>query len=408
MVSPNLANINSLYAFSKNARLSRTEQSILYNSYSTLFRINSILAINNNTTTWASVTLPYLNYGTNIKSNIINTVLPPLSNATVLLDKQNGFFLEESDELLGISNVNNSVDLVVTYDEFFDGPNQRINYLAVAGGGGAGGGGGGGGNYTAGGGGGGVIESFMYIPSAGSISIIVGAGGVAGIHGGNPASPAYRPGTGSNTSICFPYGGAVAYGGGGGAGYNWTGSPVCTGVYLPGLGGSGGGGVPCTGYPEGNSGPGGGGIFRQGYPGNPGVTTGGGGGGGGQAGQSCNGGNGFLSSITGTLTYYAGGGGGSGVNGSGGGRGGLGGGAPAVAAGGSGNGTAGNVNTGGGASGGASSGGNAPWYTGNTGGSGIVIISYPGPAKYTGGTVSCVGNKVVHCFTSSGSLCILS
>lgn len=405
MVSPNLANINSLYAFSKNARLSRTEQSILYNSYSTLFRINSILAINNNTTTWASVTLPYLNYGTNIKSNIINTVLPPLSNATVLLDKQNGIFLEESDELLGISNVNNSVDLVITYDEFNDGGLVRAEYLSVAGGAGGPGGGGSGGWFTAGSGGGGALQGVIYLPLA-TVPVVVGGGGAGGT-----ASPCSLAGNGSNSSINNQ---AVAIGGGRGSGF-WNGPllPVTSpGSWLIAAepGGSGGGthyytytspyGICYVIGEEGKGTP------RQGCPGGrwEGNPVGAGGGGAGQAGYSCHGGNGIISGITGTFCYYGGGSGAGGVNGYGGGRAGCGGGAIGRPAGTSGSGFAGNVNTGGAGSGGAAGGGNEPFYPGAAGGSGIVIITYPGPAKYTGGTISCVGNKVVHCFTSSGNL----
>jgi hypothetical protein len=38
------------------------------------------------------------------------------------------------------------------------------------------------------------------------------------------------------------------------------------------------------------------------------------------------------------------------------------------------------------------------------GGSGVVIISYPGAQQYTGGTVTSSGGNTIHTFTSSGSL----
>jgi hypothetical protein len=38
------------------------------------------------------------------------------------------------------------------------------------------------------------------------------------------------------------------------------------------------------------------------------------------------------------------------------------------------------------------------------GGSGIVIISYPGSQVYTGGTVTSSGGNTIHKFTSSGTL----
>ena len=57
---------------------------------------------------------------------------------------------------------------------------------------------------------------------------------------------------------------------------------------------------------------------------------------------------------------------------------------------------AGTANTGGGGGGGGTRGGN--------GGSGIVIISYAGSQKYTGGTVTSSGGNTIHSFTSSGTL----
>jgi hypothetical protein len=56
------------------------------------------------------------------------------------------------------------------------------------------------------------------------------------------------------------------------------------------------------------------------------------------------------------------------------------------------------ANTGGG-------GGGSQTATGSNGGSGIVVIRYPGNTQYfTGGTVACINNYVIHKFTSSGTL----
>jgi hypothetical protein len=66
--------------------------------------------------------------------------------------------------------------------------------------------------------------------------------------------------------------------------------------------------------------------------------------------------------------------------------------------------TPGNVNTGGGGGGGL---GGSPAAAG-TGGPGIVIFSYVGSQKATGGTVSTVGGNTVHTFTSSGTFQVSS
>ena len=70
----------------------------------------------------------------------------------------------------------------------------------------------------------------------------------------------------------------------------------------------------------------------------------------------------------------------------------------------------GNVNTGGG--GGATAG--VPGHPSQTGcyggdgGSGIVIISYPGPQRAIGGNAYFCNDNTIHCFTVSGNLCFTS
>jgi hypothetical protein len=43
------------------------------------------------------------------------------------------------------------------------------------------------------------------------------------------------------------------------------------------------------------------------------------------------------------------------------------------------------------------------YYGGGNGGSGVVIISYLGPQRGTGGSVTSVGGNTIHTFTSSGT-----
>ena len=233
-----------------------------------------------------------------------------------------------------------------------------VDYLVVAGGAGGGSSGGGGGA-------GGFQSSNMIVDPTSSYTITVGAGGAVDNNGSNSVFA-------SVTSI-----------GGGKGGPN--GSPGSSG-------GSGGGGSYSNTTPgSGTSGQG----FSGGYGnyGNGGNTYGAGGGGGaGAAGSNSTGSNGGAggvgqsSSISGTLTYYAGGGGGMGfsANTPNPGAGGNGGG-------GNGNSSGGSTNTGGGGG------------TGNAGGSGIVIIRYLGSQRGTGGTVTSSGGYTIHTFTSSGT-----
>jgi len=241
------------------------------------------------------------------------------------------------------------------------GQTYSVNYLLVAGGGGAG---------QGGGGAGGLLSSIATVTIGTAYSIVIGAGGVGGTGGsGN---------NGSNTTALS----LTAIGGGAGGGDNTA----------SGSGGSGGGGGAS------GSGPyaGGSGTAGQGYAGGTSSTgQGAGGGGAGAVGSATNGGIGVVFP-SGSATYYGGGGGGGSRGGSStsGGAGGGGGGV------GSGNGTAGTANTGGGGGGGA---GYPSYGTGGTGGSGIVIISYAGAQRGTGGTVTSNGITTTHTFTTSGT-----
>lgn len=190
-------------------------------------------------------------------------------------------------------------------------------------------------------------------------------------------------------------------------------------VYTAAGGARGGGQNP---YSPPNQGPygGGGGWLAGSHPGATGLIanaggasqpavphTGGGGGGAGGNGQdgavNGNGGLAVFSSISGaSLPYGAGGGGGSdsarGIGGSG-----VGGNGasefPNFVA------TPGAANTGsGGGGGGSEGGGNPATLQGANGGDGVFILSYSGPPRFTGGTITSVGGNTIHTFTSSGNL----
>lgn len=239
------------------------------------------------------------------------------------------------------------------------------SYLVVAGGGGGGSGvvavsnGGGGGA-------GGLLTGATAFSAGVAYTITVGSGGAANT-------------SGVNSSISdIP----VSIGGGAGA---YTG--------LASSGGSGGGG-------SNTNAAGGSGTSGQGNAGGTGGSSGSAAGGGGAGAVGSNsavniggaGGAGTASSISGSSVNYSGGGGGSGVTAGAGGAGGGG-------AGGTTTGTAGTANTGGGGGGGFSTGSSA----GGAGGSGIVIISYVGAQRGTGGTVTTSGGSTIHTFTSSGT-----
>jgi len=216
-------------------------------------------------------------------------------------------------------------------------PAYAMNVAALLVGGG--GGGGAGSASCGGGGGGGLAYNSSFAISAGSTTVTVGGGGALSSNGGNSV-----------------FSTITAYGGGGG-GPMWTAGSN---------GGCGGGGALRTMS---------GGNGSQGYGGGAGIYAAGGGGGGmgsgggvgwplgGNENWGGNGGNGAAYSISGSSIYYSAGapGGGSSTGGCG-----------NNGTGGVGCSTAGPANTG--AGGGAC---NGTTGDGGTGGSGIVIISYP-------------------------------
>jgi hypothetical protein len=259
-------------------------------------------------------------------------------------------------------------------------PSTSVSYLVVAGGGG------GGQTQTEGGGGGGAggfrTGSALSLTGGSSYTVTVGAGGAKGTW-----SPNNNGANGSDSifsTITSSGGGKQATAGGSGGG----------GISVN--ANQGAGNTPSTSPSQGNSGGGG----------NGGWFNGGGGGGAGSAGFISTGsaggagGSGSASSISGTSVTYAGGGGGGAYqyNGGAGGSGGGGNGGTVP-----GPGQNGGTNLGGGGGGGAYQ-APATQQDGGNGGSGIVIVSYAGSVRFTGGTVTTSGGNTIHTFTTSGIL----
>jgi hypothetical protein len=263
-----------------------------------------------------------------------------------------------------------------------------VEYLVVAGGGS------GGRDQGGGGGAGGLLTGIVTVATGASYTVTIGAGG-AGITSGA-----------GNTGVSSVFGSITTLGGGGGGAYTSPASSTNIGKD----GGSGGGGGGSAGAYQ----PGGNGTAGQGNAGgraNNNNTFGGGGGGGGAGTVGLdainatstpggNGGAGIASAITGTVVTYAGGGGGNKYDYPPG-AGGVGGGGSAsnslTVAGGN-----GATNTGGGGGGIWNNGGS---YPSGSGGSGIVVVRYPGNVQfYTGGTVTYSNGYIVHNFTANGTL----
>ena len=294
---------------------------------------------------------------------------------------------------------------------------RSVEVLVVAGGGG------GGMDMGGGGGGGGVIySSALSITPGSAITATVGNGGVgapAGGTNGQSASHQFNISAAQGGNSIF---GALTAIGGGYGGSSYFG-------YTPnyGYGGIGGSGGGNSGYTAGATTIGADGTAGQGFKGgNAGggsYYSGGGGGAGGSGADGPNQPNGgpgvYYSSMS--PYYFGGGGGGASYSLSAGGNGGIGGGgggAVGTTTGGvglnngypGGGGSAGSqTNTPGGNAGantGGGGGGGSHYNLtnqGGDGGSGIVIVRYPGSQRASGGTVTFVAGHTIHTFTTSGT-----
>jgi hypothetical protein len=283
-----------------------------------------------------------------------------------------------------------------------------------------------------GGAGGQVIARKAYdIPVGVPLPVVVGRGGYGAPAGGGGyrtdgagPQPAYHQFTISATDgVASSFAGIVAAGGAyGGSSYFG---------YTPnnGYGGNGFNGGGSSGYSDGSAGRAGtGNVAAGGYNGGgaSGQYYSGGGAGSGGPGISGSaqphGGPGIYDDITGTGYYWGGGGGGAAYSlgtGGNGGAGGGGGGAVGTTTGGSGynagsaggGGSAGSQTNTPGGNGGTNTGGGGGGGShynltnkGGEGGSGIVVIRYPGPQKGFGGNIiTTVGSDTVHIFTTSGT-----
>jgi hypothetical protein len=229
-----------------------------------------------------------------------------------------------------------------------------------------GGGGGGSGQGPGGGGAGGFVVTSPNLTPGITYSVSVGDGGLADINGQSSSldnTIAYGGGAGGTYSGNVGKNGAS----GGGAGTRNGGTFTSGGLAIYGSQGTAGGSSRDFNFPDFAVGGGGGGAGTEGVSGFGSTNKG-------------NGGAGLLFINN---TYYAGGGAGSAYGNLTGGFGGIGGGGNFN--------FTGSRNTGGG---GGSNG---------KGGSGIVIIRYPGPPIATGGTITQVDGDTIHTFTATGS-----
>ena len=149
MANPNLANINYSYSKSLVVGVNTAPKLILQNlnDSNSVLKINSITGYNANPTGTGTIIVSYFDKSSDFLSNVVISSIPQ-NNTSILLPTAVGLIMNEGDYILTYSNIDNSIRLVVSYDEAYESANAAlsgtastgylVDYLVVAGGGGGG------------------------------------------------------------------------------------------------------------------------------------------------------------------------------------------------------------------------------------------------------------------------------
>ena len=97
MANPNIVNVATINGKTDVFALTTTETNLVTATANTVFKINSIMVSNIDGTNAADVTIKY-NDGSNDRA-IASTISVPADASLSLIDKNNGFYLEESDNI---------------------------------------------------------------------------------------------------------------------------------------------------------------------------------------------------------------------------------------------------------------------------------------------------------------------
>jgi propanediol dehydratase large subunit len=119
MANPNIVNVATINGktYSNVLTASNVLQVVNAASSGQIYKINSIVVSNANTTAAANVTLEVNNAaGNGTPYRIARGVTVPFQSSLVAIDRSTGLYLEENQSIKGFSTTSNSLEIIISYD----------------------------------------------------------------------------------------------------------------------------------------------------------------------------------------------------------------------------------------------------------------------------------------------------
>jgi len=118
MANPNIVNVATINGKTDVFALTTTETDLITATANTVFKINSILVSNIDGTNAADVTIKY-NDGSNSRA-IASTISVPADATLELINKNSGFYLEETEKIKGTASANSDLECLISYEVISD------------------------------------------------------------------------------------------------------------------------------------------------------------------------------------------------------------------------------------------------------------------------------------------------
>jgi hypothetical protein len=120
MAAPNIVNVTSILGKSVQATLNTTlTTEILACAADKVLKINSINVANIDGSSAADVSV-FITKSGGSPIAIANTISVPADATLVVVDKNNGFYLEESDNIEAGASANSDLTITISYEEIDD------------------------------------------------------------------------------------------------------------------------------------------------------------------------------------------------------------------------------------------------------------------------------------------------
>jgi|TARA_E500000081_G_C5986602_1_gene284879 hypothetical protein len=118
MANPNIVNVATINGKTDTFALTTTSANLVTATANTVFKINSILISNIDGTNAADVTVKFFD-GSDTRS-IASTISVPADATLSLIDKNNGFYLEENEKISGLASANSDLECLISYEVIAD------------------------------------------------------------------------------------------------------------------------------------------------------------------------------------------------------------------------------------------------------------------------------------------------